>query len=30
MATRSRERVLQEFSYDVLARRLGETLGVFD
>jgi phosphatidylinositol alpha-1,6-mannosyltransferase len=30
MATRSRERVLDEFAYDVLARRLGETLGVFD
>ena len=30
MAKRSRERVLEEFSYDVLARRLGETLGVFD
>ena len=30
MATRSRERVLDEFSYDVLAQRLGETLGVFD
>lgn len=30
MATRSRARVLEEFSYDVLARRLGETLGVYD
>jgi len=30
MAKRSRERVLEEFSYDVLARRLGETLGVYD
>lgn len=30
MTTRSRERVLAEFSYDVLAQRLGETLGVFD
>ena len=30
MAQRSRERVLEEFSYDVLARRLGETLGVYD
>lgn len=30
MAKRSRERVLAEFSYDVLARRLGETLGVYD
>jgi len=30
MARRSRERVLTEFSYDVLARRLGETLGVYD
>ncbi|NND74381.1 MAG: glycosyltransferase family 4 protein [Ilumatobacter sp.] len=30
MGTRSRERVLESFSYDVLARRLGETLGVYD
>ena len=30
MAARSRERVLADFSYDVLARRLGETLGAFD
>jgi len=30
MAERSRARVLTDFSYDVLARRLGETLGVFD
>jgi phosphatidylinositol alpha-1,6-mannosyltransferase len=30
MAHRSRERVLADFSYDVLARRLGETLGVYD
>lgn len=30
MATQSRERVLAEFSYDVLAQRLGETLGVFE
>ncbi len=30
MAVRSRERVLAEFSYDVLARRLGETLGAYD
>jgi phosphatidylinositol alpha-1,6-mannosyltransferase len=30
MAKRSRERVLEEFSYDVLARRLGETLSVYD
>ena len=30
MAVRSRARVLEEFSYDVLARRLGETLGVYD
>lgn len=28
MATASRQRVLDEFAYDVLARRLGETLGV--
>ncbi len=30
MAQRSRQRVLAEFSYDVLARRLGESLGAFD
>lgn len=30
MGRRSRERVETEFAYDVLARRLGETLGVFD
>ncbi len=30
MAVRSRERVLDEFAYDVLAQRLGTTLGVFD
>ncbi len=30
MGERSRERVVESFSYDVLARRLGETLGVFD
>ncbi|MGB0112599.1 MAG: glycosyltransferase family 4 protein [Ilumatobacteraceae bacterium] len=30
MGVRSRERVLEEFAYDVLARRLGESLGVFD
>jgi phosphatidylinositol alpha-1,6-mannosyltransferase len=30
MGKRSRERVLAEFAYDVLARRLGETLGVYD
>ncbi len=30
MARRSRERVLSDFSYDVLARRLGDTLGVFE
>lgn len=30
MARRSRQRVETEFAYDVLARRLGETLGVFD
>ncbi len=28
MGERSRQRVLDEFAYDVLARRLGETLGV--
>lgn len=28
MSARSRERVEQDFAYDVLARRLGETLGV--
>jgi phosphatidylinositol alpha-1,6-mannosyltransferase len=30
MGRRSRERVVAEFSYDVLARRLGESLGVFE
>jgi phosphatidylinositol alpha-1,6-mannosyltransferase len=30
MGERSRERVLEEFAYDVLAKRLGETLGVDD
>ena len=30
MARRSRERAVEEFSYDVLARRLGETLGVYE
>ncbi len=30
MAERSRERVLESFSYDVLARRLGEALGVYE
>jgi phosphatidylinositol alpha-1,6-mannosyltransferase len=30
MSTRSRERAVTEFAYDVLARRLGETLGVYD
>jgi phosphatidylinositol alpha-1,6-mannosyltransferase len=30
MGTISRERVVAEFAYDVLARRLGETLGVYD
>ena len=30
MARRSRERVETDFAYDVLARRLGETLGVYD
>jgi len=30
MGERSRERVVEEFAYDVLARRLGESLGVFD
>ena len=30
MAAASRQRVLDEFAYDVLARRLGETLGVFE
>ncbi|MFN3254668.1 MAG: glycosyltransferase family 4 protein [Ilumatobacter sp.] len=30
MGVRSRERVETDFAYDVLARRLGETLGVFD
>jgi phosphatidylinositol alpha-1,6-mannosyltransferase len=30
MGERSRERVLSDFAYDVLARRLGETLGVWD
>jgi hypothetical protein len=28
MGERSRERVLDEFAYDVLARRLGDTLHV--
>ncbi|MEM9515344.1 MAG: glycosyltransferase family 4 protein [Actinomycetota bacterium] len=28
MATRSRQRALDDFAYDVLARRLGDTLGV--
>ena len=30
MGERSRERAVQDFSYDVLARRLGESLGVYD
>lgn len=30
MAARSRTRVVEEFSYDILSRRLGETLGVYD
>lgn len=30
MGERSRVRVIEEFAYDVLARRLGESLGVFD
>ncbi|MGA9279253.1 glycosyltransferase family 4 protein [Ilumatobacter sp.] len=30
MGVRSRERVESDFAYDVLARRLGDTLGVFD
>jgi phosphatidyl-myo-inositol dimannoside synthase len=30
MGRRSRERVLGEFTYDVLSRKLGDTLGVFD
>lgn len=30
MAVRSRERIEHDFAYDVLARRLGDTLGVFD
>ncbi len=30
MSERSRERVESDFAYDVLARRLGDTLGVFD
>ena len=30
MGRRSRERVEEEFAYDVLARRLGEVLGVWD
>ena len=30
MGTRSRRRVETDFAYDVLARRLGETLGVYD
>jgi len=28
MGERSRQRVLDEFAYDVLAQRLGDTLGV--
>jgi phosphatidylinositol alpha-1,6-mannosyltransferase len=30
MGERSRERAVKEFAYDVLATRLGETLGVYD
>jgi phosphatidyl-myo-inositol dimannoside synthase len=30
MSERSRQRAVAEFAYDVLARRLGETLGVYD
>jgi phosphatidylinositol alpha-1,6-mannosyltransferase len=30
MSRRSRERAVDEFAYDVLSRRLGETLGVYD
>jgi len=30
MSVRSRERVESDFAYDVLAERLGDTLGVFD
>jgi phosphatidylinositol alpha-1,6-mannosyltransferase len=30
MGERSRERVLEEFAYDVLARRLGDALSVYD
>ena len=30
MGERSRQRALDEFAYDVLARRLGETLGVYE
>lgn len=30
MGARSRQRVLDDFAYDVLARRLGDTLGVYD
>jgi phosphatidyl-myo-inositol dimannoside synthase len=30
MARRSRERVLAEFTYDLLARRLGDSLGVYE
>ncbi len=30
MGERSRRRVLDDFAYDVLARRLGDTLGVYD
>jgi phosphatidylinositol alpha-1,6-mannosyltransferase len=30
MGERSRRRAVDEFAYDVLARRLGETLGVYD
>ena len=30
MATISRQRVIEEFAYDVLAERLGESLGVFE
>ena len=30
MGRESRRRAVEEFTYDVLSRRLGETLGVFD
>ena len=30
MGERSRQRVLDDFTYDVLSKRLGDTLGVFD